>query len=97
MRRRGKSPWLIAEQNRILTEMPPAVARSIADDDTALAAWRLHRCHTIAKLARLAKIPSERLYRLEQGAVPHPDELAALAAALKIIPELLAPLPVNDG
>jgi hypothetical protein len=97
MRRRGKSPWLEAEKNRVVTANPQGVAHAIAGGATPLYAWRVQRTFTVAKLARLTKLSGQRLMSLEGGATPFPDELEALSAALKVAPELLAPQAGPDA
>lgn len=92
MRRRQDSPRSVADRNRVRTEPTAGVAHRIADGDTPLAAWRVERCITIAKLDRLTGIAGQRLIDLQIGkAVAHPNEIAAIAAALNVIPALLIP------
>lgn len=93
MRRRGKSPWLEAEKNRIRTVPTQGIAHRIASGETPFHAWRVESTTTTRKLAR-DRIAESRIDRFERGeAFPHADELEALAKALRVIPELLTPRP----
>ena len=90
MRRRGKSPWLEAEKNRIRTVPTQGIAHRIASGETPFYAWRVESTTTVRKLARDSGIAEDRIDRFERGcAFPHADELEALAKALRVIPELL--------
>lgn len=90
MRRRGKSPWLEAEKKRVRAAAPMGVAHRIACGETPFQAWRVEDTMTLRKLARLTGIPSDRLLLFEGGAaLPDEDELAALAVALRVTPDLL--------
>ena len=92
MRRRGKSPWLEAEKNRIRTEPTQGVAHRIADGETPFLAWRTENATTPGRVARAAGTTTARIDLFERGAaLPHPDELEALAKALRVLPELLVP------
>lgn len=96
MRRRGKSPWLEAEKKRVRTCAPQGVTHRIASGETAFEAWRVENTTPIRKLARLCGIDVNRLLLFEAGhAMPHADELEALAAALRVTPDLLVP-PAAD-
>ena len=100
MRRRGTSPWLEAERQRVRTEMPAGVAHRIACGETTFEAWRIEGAMTWRKLARLTGIASSRLLLFERGhALPDADELAALATALRVRPDLLVPpaVELSDG
>lgn len=92
MRRRQESPWLVAERKHVRTAPTPGVANRIADGDTPFQAWRVESTMTIWKLVRLSNIDVNRLLAFEAGhAFPQPDELEALAKALRVAPELLLP------
>lgn len=92
MRRRGKSPWLEAEKNRIRTSAPQGVAHRIADGETPFLAWRTENATTPGRLARAAGTTTARIDLFERGlAMPHPDELEALAKALHVTSDLLMP------
>jgi hypothetical protein len=92
MRRRGKSPWLELEKNKVRTVAPPGVADRIASGETPFQAWRVETTITMRKLARLTGIETHRLYLFETGrALPQADEIEALASALRVTPELLMP------
>jgi transcriptional regulator with XRE-family HTH domain len=88
MRRRGKSPWLEAEKTRVRTTAPMGVAHRIASGETAFYAWRVENATPVKKMVRETGIPANRLDLFEMGyALPHPDELEALAKALRVTPE----------
>jgi len=90
MRRRQDSPWLVAERNRVRTEPTQGIAHRIADGESPLMAWRVESGFTIAKLDRLTGIAGQRLVDLEIGKEqPQPDELAAIAKALRVAIALL--------
>ena len=90
MRRRGKSPWLEAEQKRVRTATPPGTAHRIACGETPIQAWRTEATMPVRKLARLTGIDMDRLLLFEEKrALPAGDELAAIATALRVMPELL--------
>jgi len=97
VRRRQDSPWLVAERNRVRTEPTQGIAHRIADGETAFQAWRVENTTTLRKLVRLTGIDINRLLAFEAGrAVPHADELEALAKALRVTPGLLMP-PVEPA
>jgi hypothetical protein len=90
MRRRGKSPWLEAEQKRVRTVAPQGVAHRIGTGETRFEAWRVETALTLGKLSRLTGIATSRLLLFEGGdALPDADELAAIATALRVTPDLL--------
>jgi len=92
MRRRGVSPWLIEARNRVRTAPTQGVAHRIADGETAFQAWRVENSTPLRKLVRLTGIDINRLLAFEGGrALPHADELEALAKALRVTPDLLMP------
>jgi transcriptional regulator with XRE-family HTH domain len=92
MRRRQDSPWLVAERQRVRTAPTQGVAHRIADGETAFQAWRVENTTPLRKLVRLTGIDINRLLAFEAGrALPHADELEALAKALRVTPELLMP------
>lgn len=92
MRRRGVSPWLIEERNLVRTAPTPGVIHRVADGETTFQAWRIENTIPVRKLARLTGIGFDRLLAFEMGhALPHVDELDALAKALRVTPELLVP------
>lgn len=92
MRRRGVSPWLIEERNRVRTAPTPGVIHRVADGETTFQAWRIENTTPIRKLARLTGIAIDRLLSFETGhAFPHADELEILAKALRVTLELLVP------
>lgn len=92
MRRRAKSPWLEAEKKRVRNAAPQGVAHRIMLGETPFQAWRVENATTLHKLARLTGIDRNRLLLFEDGrALPDADELAAIAAALRVTPDLLVP------
>jgi len=92
VRRRQDSPWLVAERNRVRTEPTQGIAHRLADGETTFQAWRVENTTTLRKLVRLTGIDINRLLAFEAGrALPHADELEALAKALRVTPELLVP------
>lgn len=94
MQRRGKSPWLKAEKNRVRTAPTQGISHRIACGETPLYAWRVESTITTRKLSRETGIAAARVDLFEMGrAVPLPDELEALAKALRVVPELLVPQP----
>ena len=96
MRRRQESPWLRAERNRVRTAPTQGIANRLADGETTFQAWRIENTTTLRKLVRSTGIDINRLLAFEVGhALPHADELEALAKALRVIPELLMP-PVAE-
>lgn len=94
MRRRQDSPWYVAEKMRVRTAPTPGIAYRIADGENPFLAWRVENATTPRKLARLTGIDSNRLIAFEMSrAFPNPEELEALAKALRITPELLMQRP----
>ena len=99
MRRRGTSPWLLAERNVVRTKPTQGVAHRIADGETPFQAWRVENTMPVRKLVRLTGIDINRLLAFEMGhAFPHADELEALAKALRVTVALLVlPCMTPDG
>jgi len=92
MRRREKSPWLEAEKKRIRNAPTQGIAHRIAGGETPFLAWRVEGTMGLRKLARLTGVSVDRLLLFESGnALPHDDELEAIATALRVVPALLMP------
>ena len=90
MRRRGVSPWLIAERNRVRTAPTQGVAHRLAQGENVFHVWREENTTPLRKLARLSGVDYYRICAFEAGqALPYPDELEALAKALRVTPDLL--------
>ena len=98
MRKKGVSPYLLVERQRIRTAPTAGIAHRIADGETPLAAWRVESAMTIARLDRLTGIAGERLIQIEAGHVTATEEeLHAIAKSLKLAPELLTGTTGPDG
>ena len=96
VRGRQESPWLIAERNRIRTEPTQGVANRLSQGENVFQVWREENTTPQRKLARLSGVDHHRISAFEAGqAVPHADELEALAKALRVAPELLVPPQTN--
>lgn len=90
MRRRGTSPWLIAERNRPIERMLPCVAERIAQGEHPLEVWAQQQSVPLRTLARRSKIDMSRLLDIVHGAPMAGDETELLAKELRIVPGLLA-------
>ena len=92
VRRRQESPWLRAERNRVRTAPTLGVANRLAQGENVFRVWREENATAQRTLARLSGVDYDRISLFEQGlALPHPDELAGLAKALRVMRELLMP------
>ena len=98
MRRRGKSPWLEAEKNRVRTAPTQGIAHRLADGENPLAVWRIETGLSVRQLDRKTGIAAYDLTCMEQGLLtPTLEELEKIAAALRVIPELLMQRPVESA
>jgi len=90
MRRRGVSPWLLAERNRVRTAPTQGVASRLADGENPIAAWRIESGLSTRQLDRKTGIAAHSLNSMELGLVtPTREELEKIAAALRVVPDLL--------
>ena len=90
MRRRQESPWLLAERKRIRTEPTPGVAHRLADGENPIAAWRIETGLSTRQLDRKTGIAGHSLNSMELGLItPTPEEIERIAAALRVVPDLL--------